>query len=200
MDRKPAGSKDLELAKSVRAPDSFEQSFMGDAGVILYRDRHRAPWRLHAAFVVLAGIVAVSALAVGHSLGLLIGLPAVALLWLLFSVLRVTVSTRHINVLYGLYGVKIPVATIESLEVITYDWLRGWRSGGARSERKWFHRLWPGHGNEALRIAWRDRKGDRRVTVIGSRRADVLASHIDRVRSALSPDEQPPALGPGDEP
>lgn len=200
MDRKSAGSKDLELAKGVRAPDAFEQIYMGGAGVVLYRDRHRAPWRLHAVSVGLAGIVAASALAAGQSLGLVLGLPAVALFWLLFSVLRVIVSTRHVKVRYGLFGVRIPVAAIESLEVITYDWLRGWRSRRARGNRRWFHRLWPGHGYQALRIAWRDRKGDRRVTVIGSRHADVLASQIDQARSVLPADVPPPALGSSDDP
>lgn len=188
MVRKPP--TDLALAEDVRLPDAYEQNFMGDDGVVLHRDRHHAPWRLHAAFAVLAGFVAVSAVVTGQWLGLMIGLPTVALVWLLFSVLRVTVSTRRVNVQYGLFGRKIPVATIESSEVITYDWLRGWSPRRSHAG-KWINL-------EAVRIAWRDRKGRRCVTLIGSRHADVLAAQIELARSALPASMPPPALlGPG---
>lgn len=195
MDRKRAESTELALAEGARLPDAYEQSFMGSEGTVFYRDRHRAPWRVHAAFVALAGAVAGSAIVTGQSIALMLGLPAVALVWLLFSVLRVTVSTHHVHVQCGLFGRKLPVASIEAAEVVTYDWLRGWTVRRARPRKGgWIHRLWPGHGQEAVRIAWRDRTRGRCVMFIGSRRAEVLVAQIERARQTLTCRE-PRALG-----
>lgn len=177
---------DVALVEDMRLPDAYEQKFMGDDGIVLHRGRHHAPWRLHAAFALFAGIVVMSAVSTGHWLALTIALPIVALIWLLCSVLRVTVSNRHVNVQYGLFGREIPIAAIESSEVIVHDWVRGLRVPRSRASGR-VH-------DEAVRVAWRDRKGRRCVTLIGSRHAAVLAARIERARSMLPASKPPPAL------
>jgi hypothetical protein len=119
-----------------------------------------------------------SALASGAWQALPLALPVVALLWLMFSVLRVTVSAGSVKVQYGFFGPEIPIAAIESAEATSYDWKRfgGWgirRGIGG----EWIYNM-PGDGGRAARIVWRDAKGRRRVVLIGSPRAEALAAAV----------------------
>src|SRR5690606_32772553 len=90
-----------------RPPDPYERRYMAGEGVVLYRHKHRAPWQLHAIFaasmVALFGAALAAGGASGGAVGIAVGLPLVALVWLLFAVLRVTVSEGQVNVQYGLF-------------------------------------------------------------------------------------------------
>ncbi len=191
--------KALVRVEEARLPDAYEQKFMAGEGMVLYRDKRRAPWPLHALLGVSALTVIGASVASGELLALAIALPLLALIWVLFSVLRVTVSAGTVTVQYGLFGPEIPVGAIELCEATTYDWKKfgGW---GIRRSRQgeWIYNM-PGDGGHAVRIVWRDRKGRRRVTLIGSRHADQLASKIKGARAALPAGHQPEALGPGDD-
>lgn len=184
-----------------RPPDPYERHYMAGEGAVLYRHKHRAPWQLHAIFA--ASMIAVfgAALAAGGAgggaVGIAVGLPLIALVWLLFSVLRVTVSEGQVNVQYGLLGPKIPIAAIESAEVVEFDWKRlgGW--GIRRSfSGEWIYNM-PGDGGRLVRIAWHDARGRRRVIQIGSPRADELLHQIQRAQRALPPGASRSALKPG---
>jgi hypothetical protein len=182
-----------------RLPDRYEAEYMRGEGMVLYRDKSRAPWPLHAIFGAIAVMTIASAFTgPGAWVGTVLTLPLLAVVWLLFSVLRVTVSEGHVNVQYGLFGPKIPVSAIESAEAVEYDWKRfgGW---GIRvnSHGEWIYNM-PGDGGRAVRVAWRDRKGKQRVTYIGSLESERLARQIDKAR-ALGPGKQPAALGEGRE-
>ena len=192
--------KALVRVEEARLPDAYEQKFMAGEGVVLYRDKRRAPWPLHALLGAAGLAVVAGSVASGELLGLAIALPVLALIWVLFSVLRVTVSSGVVTVQYGLFGPEIPVAAIDLCEATTYDWKKfgGW--GIRRSRRgEWIYNM-PGDGGHAVRIVWRDRKGRRRVTLIGSRHADQLAGKIKGARAALPGDHTPAAIGSGDDP
>lgn len=194
----------LVPVEAARPPDPYERAYMPGEGVVLYRDKSRAPWQIHAlfAFGVLSvfGTALAAGGAAGGALALALGLPVIAVAWLLFAVLRVTVSEGHVNVQYGLFGPTIPIAAIESAEAVRYDWKRfgGW--GIRRSlvgDGEWLYNM-PGDGGRAVRIVWRDARGRRRIHLIGSRRADELARQIARARAALPAAARPTALTSGE--
>lgn len=189
---------DLVPVTANRLPDPYERKFMAGQGTVLYRDKHRAPWPLHAIMGAAALAVIGSAAATGELIGLAIGLPILAIVWLMFSVLRVTVSSGAVNVQYGLFGPEIPMAAIESAAATTYDWKQfgGW---GIRRSRDgaWIYNM-PGDGGRAVRIVWRDRKGRRVVTLIGSPEHEQLAAKIAGARAALPAAPEAKALGSGD--
>jgi len=195
MTREPT---DLVPVTANRPPDPYERKFMAGQGTVLYRDKHRAPWPLHAIMGASALAVIVAAVATGELISLAIGLPVLAIVWLLFSVLRVTVSAGTVNVQYGLFGPEIPMAAIESAAATTYDWKKfgGW---GIRRSRdgEWIYNM-PGDGGRAVRIVWRDRRGRRVVTLIGSPQHEQLAAQIHGARAALPAAPEARALGSGD--
>jgi hypothetical protein len=181
-----------------RPPDPYERDYMRGEGLVLYRDKTSSPWQLHTLFgVIAAGIIAAAILNPGGWVSAALSLPIIATLWLLFSILRVTVSQGHVNVQLGLFGPKIPIAAIESVEALDYDWKQfgGW---GIRLNAKgeWMYNL-PGDGGRAVKMVWRDRKGRRKVTYVASRQNEQLAATIERARAALPPAKPSEALPEG---
>jgi hypothetical protein len=195
MAREPT---DLVPVTEARTPDLYERKFMPGQGMVLHRDKHRAGWPMHAIFGGSLLAVLGSALASGAWQALPLALPVLALVWLMFSVLRVTVSAGSLKVQYGLFGPEIPIAAIESAEATSYDWKRfgGW---GIRRGRggEWIYNM-PGDGGRAARIVWRDAKGRRRVVLIGSPRAEALAAAVQGARAALPASPEHKALGEGE--
>ena len=191
--------KDLVPIEAVPQPDLYERKYMEGEGVVLVRDKSRAPWPLHAIVLVAMATVTVTSVTAGAAFALLFSLPTLAIVWLFFAVLRVTVSERADNVHSGLFGPKIPSAAIESAEPVTYDWKKfgGW---GIRRSRDgaWIYNM-PGDGGHAVRIVWRDAKGRRRDTLIGSRHSAQLAAQIRRARAALPAGPRTAALPAGDD-
>jgi hypothetical protein len=187
--------KDLVPIEAASLPDLYERKYMASEGVVLFRDKTRASWPMHAIFLVAMTTVTVTSLAAGTAFGLLFGLPTLAIVWLLFSVLRVTVSERAVNVQYGLFGPKIPIAAIESSEAVTYDWKRfgGWGIKRSR-DGAWIYNM-PGDGGRAVRIVWRDARGRRRTTLIGSRQSTELAAQIERALLGRGQAALPPGQG-----
>lgn len=178
-------SSDELASVSARSPDAYEAQYMQGQGMVLYRAKERAPKLMQLALllpiltvlpVMLVGGM-VSALAFG------VGAAFSVAMWALFSVLRVTVSEGQVNIQYGLFGPSIPIAAIENAEATTYDWKRfgGW---GIRRSRdgEWIYNM-PGDKGRAVRITWRDDKGTRRVTLVGSKTPDTLASAIAAARA-----------------
>jgi len=200
MDEEPTAL--VPVADPARPPDLYERRYMAAEGTVLYRHKHRAPWQLHAIF--LASLLAMGGAALaagglaGAAVGLAVGVPMLALVWILFSVLRVSVSEAHVNVQYGLFGPKIPLTAIDQAEVVQYDWRRfgGW--GIKRSlAGEWIYNM-PGDGGRAVRLVWRNARGKRRVVLVGSPRADELLQQIGRAQRALPAAANPAALAPGD--
>lgn len=190
-------SEALAELEGSRVPDPYEAEYMRGEGVVLYRDKSRAPWPLHALFGAISALTLATAFTgPGAWVGAAATLPLLLLMWLLFSVLRVTVSEGNVNVQYGLFGPKIPMTAIESAEAVEYDWKRfgGW---GIRMNAKgeWIYNM-PGDGGRAVRVVWRDRKGKQKITYIGSLESENLARQIASAR-ALAPAPSPGALSEG---
>ena len=188
----------LATLDSGRPPDPYERDYMRGEGMVLYRDKTASPWQLHTVFgVIAAAIITLAVVLPGGWVSAALGLPIIATLWLLFSILRVTVSQGHVNVQLGLFGPKIPIAAIESVEALAYDWkdFGGW---GIRLNAKgeWMYNL-PGDGGRAVKMVWRDRKGRRKVTYVASREHEQLAASIESARAALPPGTSNAALPEG---
>jgi len=188
----------LAVREVDRVPDAYESEYMRGEGMVLYRDKTRSPWQLHAICGAVAAMMIGTAIAMPAAwLGSVFGLVIISFVWLLFSVLRVTVSEGHVNVQLGLFGPKIPIPAIESVEALEYDWKEfgGW---GIRLNIKgeWMYNL-PGDGGRAVRIVWRDRKGKRKVTYVASRNSEQLAATIERALAALPAGQSRAALPEG---
>ncbi len=177
---------------------------MAGEGTVLYRDKTRpAAWFhwLLGGMTVAGGASAlfipglVPALVAGASFVL-----PMALLWILFSVLRVTVSEGAVNIQYGLFGPKIPIAAIEQAEYFEYDFKRygGWgiRLGPGG---EWMYNM-PGDQGRAVRIRWKDKKGRERITCVGTPTARELAGAIGKtgVKVLDASGDEPKALGPAE--
>ncbi len=192
-------TKDLVPIEAASQPDLYERKYMEGDGAVLLRDKSRAPWPLHAIFLVAMTTMTVATILSGAMFAAVFALPTLAIVWLLFLVLRVTVSERAVNIQYGLFGPKIPIAAIETAEPVTYDWKKfgGWGIRRAR-DGAWIYNM-PGDGGHAVRIVWRDAKGRRRDTLVGSRRSVQLAEKIARARKALPAGPSRAALPSSDE-
>jgi len=178
-----------------RTKDRYEAEYMQADGMVLFRIKDRAPWQL-GALIGGAGALAVGSSVLAGSYASLLAIPIILSVLLLFSVLRVTVSQGTVNIQYGLFGPKIPMAAIESAEATTYDWKRfgGW--GIRRSVKgEWIYNM-PNDGGNAVRITWRNKKGKRVVTLVGTREAQNVAAAIAKAQRMLPAGEQTPALPP----
>lgn len=191
--------KDLVKVEAGKPPDAYERTYMPGEGTVLYRDKSRAPWGLHALFAAAALTVVTANVIAGQWLALAIALPIITVVWLFLSVLRVTVSQGAIQVQYGLFGPTIPIAQVDAVRPVSYDWKKfgGW--GIRRSiEGTWIYNM-PGDGGRAVQVDWHDARGRKRVTLIGSRRAEQLAQGITQARAALPASADRPALASGAE-
>lgn len=167
--------------------DAYEREYMKGEGLVLYRAKQRTPWQM-TALLGGAGVASLLPLfmgAPGAWLTAAITLPMLFLLWVLMGVLRVTVSQGVVDVQYGLFGPKIPITAILAVAPTEYKWttVGGWgiRRGPGGS---WVYNM-PGDGGRAVRIEWRDAKGRRKVTLVGSRNHHELFKAIESARRAL---------------
>jgi hypothetical protein len=182
-----------------RVPDAYERDYMRGEGTVLYRDK-TSSWQMTAICAAVAAVAIVKML-LAPALWAegVIGLAILTVVWLLFSVLRVTVSEGHVNIQLGLFGPKIPISAIESAEAVQYD-LKGFGGWGIRRNRagEWLYNL-PGDGRRAVRIAWRTRKGKRRVTYVATRESEQLSATIEQARAALPAGKSMAALPKADD-
>ena len=177
-----------------RPADDYERKFMAGRGAMLLRDRAKMPRGLSALIGLGALGAAGAALAGGGAIvGGLLAAGALTFTWLSLSVLRVAVSEGTVHIQYGLFGPEIPVASIEHVERYEYNWVqyggwgirRGWNG-------EWMYNV-PGDGGHGVRIVWRDSKGRRRTTCIGSRNADQIYGAIVQARATARTPSLPPA-------
>lgn len=196
-----ASSASTSTAGPVARVDAYELEYMKGEGLVLYRDKQRAPWPMMAALgsAGLAMLIPVLLGQPGAWISALIGLPILFVLVMLFAVLRVTVSQGKVVVQYGLFGPTIPIEAIEAVAPIEYKWTTfgGWgiRRGPGGS---WLYNM-PGDEGRAVRIEWRDAKGRRRVTLVGSKHHVELVKTIEKARRALPAAATAQALPPSDD-
>ncbi len=186
-----------ESGLALRAPaDPYEKKFMPGKGMILARDRARMPRSLSVLMgLSVLGVAGMAAAGGAAIVGGILTAGALAFTWLSMSVLRVAISEGTVHIQYGLFGPEIPIAAIEHVERFQYEWTKygGWgirRAWGG----EWMYNV-PGDGGNAVRIIWRDAKGRRHSTCIGSKNADGLYQAIVSARRALG-GTTPPSLAP----
>lgn len=158
---------------------------MSQGGLVRYRDRMVAGRKFN------AFLVATAAFCVGYPLLMgvavtetLVALPLLAVLWLLFGVLRTTVSDRTVNIKYALWGPEIPLASITTCRPIEYSWREFGGFGIRRGRGGWMYNM-IGDGGNAVRIVWTDATGRERITYVGTRTAKELAAAINEARACL---------------
>lgn len=182
----------LDADLTGRAVDAYEAEFMQGQGRVFFRDKTLAP-RLHHLMLGLPAMT--SAAMAGGSLmtepGLSAALPLFAVAgllssaWMLFSVLRVTVSAKQLEVQYGLFGPTIAIDDIEEITVGPYDWKRfgGW--GIRRSFDGTMAYNMMGDGGRAVTITYR--RGSRlKKVLIASKQAELLYDALRRARRAAA--------------
>lgn len=173
-----------------RSPDDYEAHYMAGEGVV-YRDKMKAPKLFFAILLLpmLIQLVALIAVALSPApvpIATYLPFPftvgLLALIGLLFSVLRVTVTRREVYVQYGVFGPKIPIEQIVSAEAVAYDWKQygGW---GIRRGRdgSWAYNMM-GDAGRAVRIVWSDGKGGTNTTLVASSDPEALARAIQVAR------------------
>jgi hypothetical protein len=164
---------------------------MGDAGEVLLREKAIAPlsWQLlFGGMVALELITMVVMLVAGMGpVALAIFLPAALaffVLWMLFAVIRVSVSANFFHVQFGLFGPKIAVADIVSAESIRYDWKEfgGWGIKRSFRDGTIIYNMW-GDDGRAVKVTYRDGKGELKRVAVGSSNADAIVVALQRARA-----------------
>lgn len=178
-----------------RAPDDYEARYMAGEDV-LYRDKIKVPWKFFLLFALpmVVQIIAAAAAALSDKpvpVGVFLMFPVtmgiLALVALLFAVLRITVTRREVIVQYGLFGPRIPVSAIQDCQAVKYNWMDygGW---GIRRGRdgSWAYNM-VGDAGRAVRIEWTDPKGKKQVTLVASPGPDALARAVNEARAGARP-------------
>jgi hypothetical protein len=161
---------------------------MEGEGGALYHDKFPAPPVYHLLFLfpLLIEIGATIAAHAPFFVPLLTGIPLV-LLWLLFSVLRVSVTRREVHVQYGLFGPRVPVEAIERCEAVDYDWKKygGWGIRYGRDGSTVYNML--GDQGRAVKLVY-TKGGESKSLLLSSRDPERLAMAVNQARAAaLSP-------------
>lgn len=188
----------MSTQEGPRTPDPYEAEYMSGEPVV-YRDKIKASRSFHVliAFAFLIPLLTLgSLLYAGASTGEPIPAEAfigpvfvtlfVPLLWVLFSVLRVTVTATTVHVQYGLFGPRVPLDKIERCEAVAYDWKKygGWGIRRAMDGSKAYNIM--GDAGRAAKITWRDEKGKEQVTLVASPYPERLARAINEARAVAA--------------
>ena len=164
--------------------DAYERDYMNDGQAVVMRAKTRIDWRAPGVLGGLAVFFIVwcaTRAGLGLPLGLGLGVPMM-LMGLFFAVLRVRVTTEHVEVQYGMMGPKIPLRSIESVEAIEHGW-NSWVRWGVSpvGPGAWLYSV-AGDKGRAVKIVWRTKAGRRRVHYIGSAEHRELAAAIEASR------------------
>ncbi len=180
--------------KGMREADGYEAAFMEGKGDVLFRDKMVSRWPWHLAFLapgaIAAGAALVAIIATGGPVGVAAlaagaSMLGMAVPWMLFAVLRITVSTGAVHVQFGLSGPEIPIDAIIEAEAIEYDWKEFGGFGIRFAPNKTTVYNMIGDEGLAVRIRWRD--GDVvRTTIVASHDNEGLAAAIAEARSSRS--------------
>jgi hypothetical protein len=181
--------KDEPPKELAAGPDAYQAKYMASGA--LYYDKIRAPLAYHLLFLLPLSVLLVTSIfgAMQAGAAALIG-PAFAMIvlpiaWLLFSVLRISVTRDELYVQYGLFGPKIAVRDIERAAAIDYDWKKygGWGIRYGRDGSVAYNMM--GDKGRAVEIVYK--KGDKTKRVlVASPDPTRLAAAINQARALAS--------------
>lgn len=165
------------------APDPYEAKYMSGPDGALYFAKIRAPRYFHLLFLLPLLVIIGSAL-VAHApllVPIFSALP-LFLLWILFSALRISVTSKEVHVQYGLFGPRIPIEAIESCEACEYDWKQygGWGIRYGRDGSVAYNML--GDAGRAVRITYKKGTKTKKV-LLAARDPERLATAIQQARA-----------------
>ncbi len=165
------------------APDPYEAKYMSGPDGALYFAKIRAPRFFHLLFLLPLLVSTGSALVVHAPLlvSIFSALP-LFLVWILFSALRISVTSKEVHVQYGLFGPRIPIEAIESCEACAYDWKQygGWGIRYGRDGTVAYNML--GDGGRAVRISYKKGEKTKKV-LLAARDPERLATAIQQARA-----------------
>jgi hypothetical protein len=157
--------------------DEYTRKYM-QGSTARYVDKVKMPRWLSAALLGAGAIGAVAGVVSGGPLIAPIAVLATTVgVWALFSTIRVVVTDDVVHVQFGLFGPRIPVDKIVSVEVVDYNPLKygGWGLRFGLDGSRAFSL--PGHGGKAVRVRYKGR--------LGTRTVDVTSEHPEAVRAAI---------------
>lgn len=169
------------------APDPYEAQYMSGPDGALYFAKMTAPRFFHLLFL-LPLFFSTGASLVSHAPPLvpLISAIPLFLVWILFSTLRISVTTKEVHVQYGLFGPRIPIEAIESCESCEYDWKQygGWGIRYGRDGSVAYNML--GDGGRAVRITYK-KGGKLKKVLLAASDPERLATAIQQARAMALP-------------
>ena len=169
------------MIRAMAAPDDYESKYMG-GGEALARSRVGWPWWFHAIMGTSSAFLIFSAIA-SATLVPLLSLPILAVVWLLFMFLRVTVTREHVHVQLGPFGPKIPIAKLVDAKAENYQPLKygGW---GIRLGRdgSWAYSM-PGAGGRGVRLTYETEGGGRSDVFVSTTDPESILAGIAKARA-----------------
>lgn len=149
-----------------RKADAYEDKHMAKKDdEVVYRDKFVATWPFHLLMLIVTLISALPMLLLPQWWAIFsVAIPLV-LVWLLFAVMRVTVTTKRVNIQLGLFGPNVLIDDIISCEDVEYDWKKygGWGIRHAR-DGSWAYNMM-GDAGRAVKLVYKTPKGDKTVLV-----------------------------------
>ena len=176
--------------------DDYQAKYMASGA--LYYDKLRAPRTYHLIFllpllaVLVSAVGVISAAGPAAAIGPAISLVVLPIAWLLFSVLRITVTREEVYVQYGLFGPKIAIRDIERAAAVDYDWKRygGWGIRYGRDGSVAYNMM--GDGGRAVEIVYRkNEQAKPKKVLIASPDPVRLAAAINEARALAAGSEKP---------
>jgi hypothetical protein len=168
--------------------DEYTQKFM-DGGGAIASSRQRMPGWFFALMGVVLAVAATGAISAFVASGAVLALtplfvtvPLLALVTLVFSHLRATVTTTQVIVQYGVFGPKIALDRIETVSIEKYDMFKYGGFGIKLARDGTMAYSVPGGSGDCVRIEYRDERGKRHKVVVTVEDATGFAQAIDRAR------------------
>lgn len=181
--------KEAPKQELAAGPDPYQAKFMASGA--LYYDKIRAPLAYHLIFLLPVLVVVGSSIAAFAQAGAAaLVAPAFSMLllpiaWLLFSVLRISVTRDEVFIQYGLFGPKIAVRDIEHAAAVDYDWKKygGWGIRYGRDGSVAYNMM--GDRGRAVEIVYK--RGDKtKKVLVASPDPARLAGAINQARALAS--------------
>lgn len=156
--------------------DDYAARYM-DGGRAVVRTRQRMAWWFFA-ILAFAAVAQVLSAVVAGSLVSLVTLPLVAVVAILFSHLRVTVTDSKLYIQYGVFGPTIALSQIDSAKVVKYKAMKfgGWGIKRALDGTRAYSV--PGNDGEAVEVSYRDDGGATHKLVVTTTRSESVCRAI----------------------